>query len=452
MGRDPADGPRDRGADSGWDESHDAGRAEPPAWAVPGLTPSRGPVANAGARLVDDTVRLTEGFAQNSQGLPLGEQLLQARQLIDRLESVWLLAAADFESSGGLSDSGAASLGAWMRHHCRIAPTEASARSRVAHAVTSGELPATADALVEGKVTWRQAEVIQRSAQQVPADRKGEAEEAMIAAAETFDPSQLRRLGDRLLSCFDREVAEAAAVRRYERRGLTLAETIDGMYSVSGMLDPVTGSLVMTALNTAMSPPCSRDDGDGHSDDDPAGPGVPDLRSWSQRRADALADICSQWMESDNHATVGGVRPHLSVIVDLQTLQAGAGEAAEPGEIAWSGPVTPGESQMIGCDASIYRILMEGPSMVLDVGRATRTIPPALRRAVVARDRTCVAPGCHRPPEYCDVHHVTFWEHGGETSLENTVLACRRHHRMIHQMGWQVTIDRSGRRSLEPPR
>jgi 5-methylcytosine-specific restriction endonuclease McrA len=94
---------------------------------------------------------------------------------------------------------------------------------------------------------------------------------------------------------------------------------------------------------------------------------------------------------------------------------------------------------------------MDGPSAVLDVGRTTRTIPSALRRAVVARDRTCASPGCYRPPEHCDVHHVVFWADGGDTSLDNLVLACRRHHRLIHQQGWQVTVDASGRRSIGPP-
>ena len=100
---------------------------------------------------------------------------------------------------------------------------------------------------------------------------------------------------------------------------------------------------------------------------------------------------------------------------------------------------TPGPSRLstatlrrITCDCSISRVITDGPSRVLDVGRATRSIPPAIRRALVARDRHCRAPGCDRPPAWCDGHHIRHWEDGGPTSLDNLVLLCRRHHREMH--------------------
>lgn len=106
---------------------------------------------------------------------------------------------------------------------------------------------------------------------------------------------------------------------------------------------------------------------------------------------------------------------------------------------------------MLACDAVVSRVLMDGPSRVLDVGRATRTIPPPLRRAVVARDRCCIAPGCYAAPEHCEVHHVVFWEDGGETSLGNSALTCRRHHGFVHLRGWQVVVRPDGSRTLVPP-
>jgi hypothetical protein len=172
-----------------------------------------------------------------------------------------------------------------------------------------------------------------------------------------------------------------------------------------------------------------------------------------------LGEICSSWLENINETVVGGVRPHLSVIVDHAALAADRAPGAdapedaavEPAQLAWVGPITASEAQLIGCDSTVSRVVMEGPSQVIDVGRATRTIPPALRRAVSARDRTCVGPGCHRSPEQCDVHHIIFWEHGGETSLTNTVLLCRHHHRLVHLKQWRVVIEPDGTRRLTPP-
>jgi hypothetical protein len=284
----------------------------------------------------------------------------------------------------------------------------------------------------------------------------------MLRHAEKLDPSALRRVGDRLVHCFDRDRAEQAELRRLQRRGLSVAETLDGMVSVTGLLDPLNGALLLTALDAKLRPAPEGRHADGHAGTEPGQVPV-DPRSWTQRRADALGELCSEWLEQVNTTVVGGVRPHLSVIVDHATL-AGGGQATgvdtgtweatvEGGaaELAWVGPVSRELARMIGCDATVSRIVTDGPSQVIDVGRATRTIGPALRRAVAARDRHCVGPGCHRPPETCDVHHVIFWEHGGPTTLENTVLLCRHHHRSVHLNGWQVVIGPDGRRTLQPP-
>jgi len=102
------------------------------------------------------------------------------------------------------------------------------------------------------------------------------------------------------------------------------------------------------------------------------------------------------------------------------------------------------------CDAKIGRIVMQGTSEVLDLGRATRLASPAQRRAVLRRDEHCVWPGCDRPPPMCDVHHVIPWNHGGPTDLENLALVCGHHHRRIHH-GWKLTHLRNGAWDVAPP-
>ncbi|MEO8106095.1 MAG: DUF222 domain-containing protein [Actinomycetes bacterium] len=406
-------------------------------WVVPGV---RSAVFPPAAHVVAEVRAAVAQFTQDAERLPTEPQLVAMRQLIDRLEGLWLAASADFSESGEIAKTGHRTLASWMRHRCRISPAEAFARSKAAFAAT-GPQPASGEALRVGQISWRHAQVIDQTLQQVPAERRDEAEQALVTQAKKLDPGQLRRVGERLVHCFDRDRADEQAVRRLERRGLSVAETYDGMVSVSGLLDPTTGATLLTALNAQMRPATQGNDAPR------------DIRTPAQRRADALGEICSEWLSSVNTATVGGVRPHLSVIVDQATLASrrGDGASVEPAQLGWFGPVTASEAQLIGCDAAVSRIVMSGESQVIDVGRATRTIPPALRRAVVARDRVCIAPGCSRLPEHCDVHHVIFWEHGGETSLENTVLICRHHHRMVHLRDWRVVVDTTGRRTLQPP-
>ena len=419
-------------------------------WAVPGER--KWGVFPPGGYVVTEARSVFDRFTSEAESLPTEQQLVAMRQMIDQLEGLWLAASADFSESGEIADTGHPSLASWMRHRCRMAPAEATARAKVAFAVT-GDQQHTGRAVKAGEVSWRHAQVIDQVLRQVPDDRRDEAEQSLVSHATTLDPGQLRRAGDRLIHCFDRERADEQAIRRLERRGLSVAETYDGMVSVNGLLDPVSGALLLTALNAKGRPSSAADHGDGHATSGDVSSGAADLRTPAQRRADALADICADWLEGINTTSVGGVRPHLSVIVDHATLASTPQDRSgvAPGQLAWIGPVTASEAQLVGCDSTVSRIVMDGASQVVDVGRATRTIPPALRRAVVARDRNCVAPGCGRLPEHCDVHHVVFWEHGGETSLDNTVLLCRHHHRLVHLKHWRVVVDTTGRRTLQPP-
>jgi hypothetical protein len=93
-------------------------------------------------------------------------------------------------------------------------------------------------------------------------------------------------------------------------------------------------------------------------------------------------------------------------------------------------------SQRISCDAGLVRISETEDGRILDVGRRTRTIPPSIRRALEARDRGCRFPGCGS--RFAEGHHIRHWAEGGETKLDNLVLLCRYHHRLVHEGGWRV--------------
>jgi hypothetical protein len=200
--------------------------------------------------------------------------------------------------------------------------------------------------------------------------------------------------------------AEAA----YRARTFGIHARSDGIGVLTGPLDPEGTATVATAVDALAAPT----------------PG--DTRTAAQRRADALVELCRRALDGDVGLPVtGGERPHLDVLVPLETLESRTG--ADAASLDWSGPI-PGETaRRLACDASLSRVITDGASQPLDVGRRTRTVPAAIRRAVIVRDRTCVEPGCDCPAAWCDVHHVVHWIGGGVTRIDNLELRCRRHHR-----------------------
>jgi hypothetical protein len=115
-------------------------------------------------------------------------------------------------------------------------------------------------------------------------------------------------------------------------------------------------------------------------------------------------------------------------------------------------PLTPAELRLLACDAGIIPAVLDSPSQVLDLGRATRNWTIAQRRALAIRDRGCVAPGCDYAPGACDGHHsVITWAEGGPTDLDNGALLCDFHHHQVHRQGWQVILAANGYPALIPP-
>ena len=106
-------------------------------------------------------------------------------------------------------------------------------------------------------------------------------------------------------------------------------------------------------------------------------------------------------------------------------------------------------ARRVACDAATVTMRHGAGGEILDVGRRTRTLSPALRRALAARDRQCRFPGCGN--RRCDAHHIEHWADGGRTALDNLLLLCRRHHRAVHEEGFRVTLDGDGNaRFLRP--
>jgi 5-methylcytosine-specific restriction endonuclease McrA len=328
------------------------------------------------------------------------------------LEAERLRRIAELDARGSFARDGYLSMSAWLVHRLRIAWSTAGQHVRMARGLR--RMPRTREALAGGDVSATATAMLVSARETSPAEFV-RVEETLLDAACTLGPRQLRAAIGYWRDAVDRAAAIDEAERRRELRRLHVSPALDGMVRVDGDLDPETGQVVITALRAVMAA---------------AGRDGSDARTTPQRRADALGEICHQWMDGSNRPSVAGERPHLTVTVDLETLERRAGRRCAFDD---AGRAEPEDVRRIACDASVTRVVTVPPSSPLDVGRRTPVVPAALRRAVVVRDGGCRFPGCDRPPGWCDAHHVVHWADGGETSLDNLVLLCRPHHRLVHE-------------------
>ena len=154
------------------------------------------------------------------------------------------------------------------------------------------------------------------------------------------------------------------------------------------------------------------------------------------RSADALLEVCGLARAAQDCPSTAGEPPHLTVTIDWEALRTGLGVAT----LDYGTRISAADARRWACDAKIIPVVLGGRSEPLDVGRALRTVPLSVRRALVARDRGCAFPGCDRPPGMCQAHHCRHWIDNGETSVENCVLLCEAHHRHVHHTGWEILI------------
>ncbi len=154
---------------------------------------------------------------------------------------------------------------------------------------------------------------------------------------------------------------------------------------------------------------------------------------YPQRRARALTGLARYFLDHQDQVPTGRVgRPHVLVLVDLEVLEARTGGSAV---LASGAVITGDQARRLAQDANITRVITSARSEPLDVGRATRSVPPAIAKAVIVRDRHCRYRDCTAPPWACDVHHRQPWAQGGPTALHNLGLLCWHHHDLVHRHG-----------------
>lgn len=376
--------------------------------------------------------------------LPLWQlpETIEADLLAELEQSARLLAfagvrvVADIDARGIAQREAAVSTAEFLRQRLLISPSEAKSRVRAARELVetvapSGELippalPETAAAAAEGAISLEQVRVISRTMEKLPTGLdpvvRTEAEAQLAQHAHTLDPAQLTVAARRIHTILDPDGLLDAD--RPSRRELAFIRDAGGCDILRGRLDTEGAAIVRTAID-AISAPAPQDN-----------------RSPARRRADGLIELCRRYLDAGQLPSQGGEKPHLTVTMHLPDLTATLGADR---------PITAEHARRLACDAGIIPVVLGGNSEPLDIGRATRTIPPAIRRALTVRDKGCVHPGCARPPQWCDAHHVQSWLDGGPTALGNLVLLCGKHHRSVHHDGWKIVFLQGIPHLIPPP-
>ncbi|MGH3830924.1 MAG: DUF222 domain-containing protein [Pseudonocardiaceae bacterium] len=369
----------------------------------------------------------------------LQDQIRDIESASRMLHSVMLDTVAELDSRNIAATTGFGTTKRLLAGMLQLSPTEA--RTRVAHAeqlaprrILSGEalppkLPNTAAALAAGEIGPAQVRVIAETMDAIPStvsvtDREV-AEAELARHARSFNPSSLHKIGRHILAHLDpdgprprdepKPAPAAGEFRFWERR--------DGRLGLEGFLEPEHSAAFRTLIEQLAKPR-------------PAAESIPDLRSTPQRNADALLEVCGLARAAQDCPTTAGEPPHLTVTINWEALRTGLGTAT----LDYGTPLSASEARRWACDAKIIPVVLGGKSEPLDVGRAMRTVPLSIRRALVVRDGGCAFPGCDRPPGMCQAHHCRHWADGGDTTIENCVLLCETHHRHVHCTGWEILI------------
>ena len=316
---------------------------------------------------------------------------------------------AEAEARGVVDQSSSPSSAAWlMEHSFHLEPADASRITKLTHLCALPKNQVMAAAVCGGTLTVRKAMTALRQLGRVEHDlAPGKREEALASLtlmAQTGYNANVVAVGRMLMALVGADRAledDEAALKTLSSVRLSPLE--NGMTAISGQLDPEAAAVLSAALDPLSAPnPCTENGGR-------------DPRPADRRRAEALIEVCRR------AAAAGGAAPattkaQVVVTIDLDTLK----DAIRGAGRTHSGAVlSPATVRRLACDASIIPMVLGSQGQPLDLGRTRRLVTPALLAALWARDRGCTFPGCGRPPQWCDAHHVRHWADGGHTAPTN---------------------------------
>ena len=347
-----------------------------------------------------------------------------------QLECARVALVQQAQDRGVVEASSSPSSAAWlMEHSFHLEPVDAARTADLARLCQVPANQVLAAAVSGGTLTVRKAMTALRQLRQVEHDlAPGKREEALASLtlmAQSGYDRHVVAIGRALMALVgaDRALEDNEGALR-NLTSLRLCPLENGMLAIRGQLDPEAGAILTAALDPLSAP---RPQGSNNGRD---------LRPADQRRAQALIEVCRR------AAAAGGAAPattkaQVVVTIDLDTLKDAIRGA---GRTHTGAVLSPATVRRLACDASIIPMVLGSQGQPLDVGRTKRLVTPALLAALWARDKQCTFPGCGRPPQWCDAHHVRHWADGGHTALTNLTLLCAHHHTWVHQHDLTATI------------
>jgi hypothetical protein len=358
----------------------------------------------------------------------LEDQITELAGHLNAANYRWLTLIAEFDRRQGWAGDKILSCAHWLNFKCGLHLGAAREKVRVAHALPA--LPKIGASMARGELSYSKVRALTRIA--CAATEEGLLMIALHGTAHHVES---------LVRHYRRaeQVEQLAREERQQRNcSFRFWHDSDGSLVFQGRMPALSGEVFLKALEAALEEvpateplsPVKHPYEWAESEEDPEVEEVDHaLRSYASRRADALALMGECFLKHGAPAAQSSAdRYQVVVHVDASTLKDHADGRCE----IEHGPALSVESvRQIGCDCTRVRLDENEQGEVLNVGRKTRSIPPALRRALNSRDSGCRFPGCtfHR---FVDAHHVKHWADGGETKLSNLITLCRAHHRMVH--------------------
>jgi hypothetical protein len=338
-------------------------------------------------------------------------------RLAERVEFLRLRAIGEFDRSCEWQADGFVSSAAALRSKCRT--SHGKVRRSVDLARKLESLPETAAAFGAGDISREHAETIASACTPERAAMIANIEAQLVDMARIAHPVELRKTVDRMVDAFDGDGGAASDADEFAKNHLTFDKTFNGRFEPHGSIDAESGEIIAAALEAEMATLRRTND----------------IRKGPRLRAEAFTSICRWYLaHHDNGRPRRRGQPHLGIVADLSEL-AGTNTdlfAEVRAEAAHGSRLSRSTLERLACDCKLSRIITDGHSQILDVGRATRVVSPAIWNALVARDKHCQWAGCTMPPGFCEAHHIVYWTNGGPTNLANLKLLCWYHHRQTH--------------------